>query len=265
MPKRDISVDRLECPRLELVQANPFRPPDWRSLRAELNDRSRSDEWIRRIKRFRQADEDPTADPILHAAHAIHRGNRWMRAALQARILSGSNPALIASRCDLPHQVMTAYEAVFFDVRSRLPRTSWILSAVIRVHPMEFFAWSDVECFWGLMGYRFGAAAMEELLEGAKQDELEKAGLDAYLGASSPVSNELKFRVLVARIQVPASSHGCRLCRQLLDRAWWGLSQTMSGNQTHSSRPDEPTSPPGLWENSVQELRRFIPNLHLTT
>ena len=102
----------------------------------------------RRSAKNRKADRD--AD-VVEAAYRVFAGDEPGRWELEARILAGQSDAEIGARCGLPENVVSAYEAVFFDVR---PCTAidYLLSQVVGPGVWCGFGNCEVRQFWAWCG-----------------------------------------------------------------------------------------------------------------
>jgi hypothetical protein len=139
--------DRLGL--LDVLPSSPLRPLDarWR-LASELirqgirRPRRRwCDPWTRRALRFLRhaarvgGPDHPKVvrkDPALAGALGLRSGpDQLSRLAVEARLLAGQSDEVIARRGALPAEVVTVYEAVFFNVRHRLDAADSILFTAI--------------------------------------------------------------------------------------------------------------------------------------
>ena len=198
------------CP-LELTAENPLRRPDWRwqraawriatgSRRGERHD----DEWTRQAVRSqkghrRRACGRKPYRPQSDVEHAfdLSRKPDWLRAELEARILADQPVGEISSAMGVPAGVISAFEAMFFDVRPRLAMGAWIALDVIGLKPMEPLAPLDVVAAWKLLGFTFGPLTIDALVAGSDRAELEKYGLRAYWSPASRLPKELQLALLV--------------------------------------------------------------------
>jgi hypothetical protein len=72
--------------------------------------------------------------PDLWSAHELSMGPADQRVELEARVLARQSSVEIAERLNLSAGAIDAYVSTFFDVRSRLHSTSYILKKVIEVN-----------------------------------------------------------------------------------------------------------------------------------
>ena len=75
-----------------------------------------------------------TQMPDLWSGHEIRMGPPDQRIELESRILARQSSTEIAERLDVSAGAIDAYESAFFDVRSRLHSTSYVLKKVIEVN-----------------------------------------------------------------------------------------------------------------------------------
>ena len=197
------------CP-LELTMENPHRRPDWRwqkaawrigtgSRRGERHD----DEWTRQAIRSQKGHRRRACgrkpyrpQPDMDRAFNITRKQDWFRTELEARILADQPIGEISSVIGLPDRVISAFEGVFFDVRSRLNVRGWITHDVIGLKPLVPLAPFDVVAAWKLLGFTFGPLTINALVAGSDRAELEKNGLRAYWSPGSRLPKELQFLLL---------------------------------------------------------------------
>lgn len=138
---------------LELCHpSSPRRAVDWRwrsatCLRNGLLPAhpAWSDPWVGRVVAFQKALGDcegiphhprpAEPDPVLAAAHDLQLdGGHQLRWHVEALLLAGEGDDSVAGRCRIPAEVVAAYAEVFFDVRTRLGRTSYVLHQAINVN-----------------------------------------------------------------------------------------------------------------------------------
>jgi hypothetical protein len=164
---------------LEYSYFNPFRPPDWRWLRATgINNRTQLSTtrkrdaapgymWIRRAVRFQveydRARNDQVARselagnrPALYWAHHLHTQEPTMKAAVQAYILARQNDFEVGYRCGLAPEIVEAYEAIFFNVREKLNHSEYILHCVIGPDLQQALSERLYALLWKLYGYFCG-------------------------------------------------------------------------------------------------------------
>lgn len=262
--RNPLDAIEIRCEDVEYSEANAFRPAAWRSLRAQLPGRRKLDQWTRRVSRFRDRGEDLCFDAGLHAAHSIFRGDRFVRAALDARILATESPSDIASRLGCAANIIEAYEAIFFDVRSRLMMRSFVVHEVIRIPPTGVFRWPDVREFWMKVGYWFGPRCLENVLSAVRPSALLTKGLDAYFCDSSSASYSLKLLLLSDRLPIPSTATELkRLSRSI--RMLEALSQRLddSASLGEPARTEDLTTLRREWDDAFLEAYSFVPDRHL--
>ena len=172
---------------------NPKRPPDWRWLYADYlvrNDiepsRFDHDHWVVKAARFRRRLEDCKGDedfallerkfPDLYWAWDVSRpaddsartyteADDLFRFNVEARLLTGADNEHIQERTGLSPNVIDAYEAVFYDVRSHLDNKAWIMHMVIG--PQMHIGLKQVhnETLWKIFGYFGGRFVLDGMIE----------------------------------------------------------------------------------------------------
>ena len=223
------------CP-LELTMENPHRRPDWRwqkaawrigtgSRRGERHD----DEWTRQAIRSQKGHRRRACgrkpyrpQPDMDRAFNITRKQDWFRTELEARILADQPIGEISSVIGLPDRVISAFEGVFFDVRSRLNVRGWITHDVIGLKPLVPLAPFDVVAAWKLLGFTFGPLTINALVAGSDRAELEKNGLRAYWSPGSRLPKELQFLLLARTLP----QHGRRALKSLNRFVGMGLCES---------------------------------------
>jgi hypothetical protein len=161
---------------------SPVRFGDWRWLRAiehvfdpESENSDGWDEWFAATVKcvnlkFRAHGElnGLRTDNRLRAideAYQISLLDNPVRWALEAWILTGASAKEIATKCGLGVDVVEAYEAVFFDVRSRLSSPSFIMNFVIGPRIYQTFTEVDVELVWRLLAFVYRWPILDDLIE----------------------------------------------------------------------------------------------------
>jgi hypothetical protein len=171
---------------LEYAANNPFRPADWRWKRAAnylLGQSPRpsirldgvaGNHWIRKAvtykRRYEQAWDGGNvelarlsySEPDLFWAHYAYNG-QLQRELLDAHVLTGSDDDEIAARFGLPHSVVAAYEAVFFNVRDRLDQPGYIVHHVINGGLSRPASEITTAGLWKLYGYFFGIHMLQAI------------------------------------------------------------------------------------------------------
>ena len=212
------------CP-LKLTPECPWRPPDWRWRRANWRFASGSrrgerhdDDWIRRAMRYfttfrREACGRRPYRPEPDLPHAWHLAwfRDWRRAELEARVLADQSIGEISSTMGVPFGVISAFEALFFDVRPRLEESSWIIYEVIGLRPEGPLQPQDVLAAWKYLGFLHGAPTLDALIAAADRTELEKIGLPAYWAPESRLPKDLQFLLLTRSLP----ETGCRAMKSL--------------------------------------------------
>ena len=162
-----------------MERRSPFRVKDWRWVRAkylfESGERFRprfDDDWVRRALLFvagsegpPQHPDKPRVDQTLADALSIWRdGPQFKRALLESCILTGESLTYAATRCQLDVEVVTAYEALFFNISDRLAARDWVArEAIGETSPAAYradFPWR----IWRSLAYSGGKHALETVI-----------------------------------------------------------------------------------------------------
>ena len=210
---------------VELTTDNPFRPVDWRWQRAlwRVETRSRrgerhDDEWTRRairclteLRRESLGRSSNRPEPELLQARQLAQQRDWDRAELEARILADQAISEISTTMRIPVGVVAGFGALFFDVRSRLAATSWIVHEVLGSKPCFPFRPLDVAHTWRCLGFGYGVSTVDALVVGADFKDLETIGLPAYWSPGSRLPKELQFLLLTGSLP----EYGRRTLRSL--------------------------------------------------
>ena len=198
------------CP-LELTMENPHRRPDWRWQKAawrigtgSRRGERRDDEWTLQAVRCQRGHRRVACgrrpyrpQPDVEYAFNLCRKPDWLHAELEARIIANQPIGEISAATGVPEGVISAFEAMFFDVRPRLAMGAWIALDVIGLKPMEPLAPLDVVAAWKLLGFTFGPLTIDALMAGSDRAELEKFGLRSYWSPASRLPKELQLALLV--------------------------------------------------------------------
>lgn len=197
------------CP-ADLTSACSWRSPDWRWQRAWWRNQTRSrrgerqdDDWTQRalgcvkaIHREACGYRPYRPDPELMQARQLAQHHDWNRAELEARILADQPIVEISSAMGVSTGVVSAFEALFFDVRPRLGAQGWIIYEVIGLRPWGPMLSQDVAIAWMYFGFMFGVFVLDVLLAGADRQDLETFGLPVYWSARSRLPKEAQFALV---------------------------------------------------------------------
>lgn len=171
---------------IELTNANPWRPADWRWLRATglaageiRRNRQHDDRHVRHLERFALAvaGDDPEVldrvamqDPALFWAWQLSRQEELARRAeVEARILANEPAHMIASKTGIPEATILAYEWAFYDVRDKLPFKGYVLHTLIGTALHRGLQERDYPLVWKYLAYTFGTHVFESFLYQAVQ------------------------------------------------------------------------------------------------
>lgn len=171
---------------IDFLPDNPLRRPNWRWERARtvIEDqiplsRRRDDKYVRRATDFRRA-LLRCHDELQHYYLATHSPDMYwawkiataeertqanlLRADIEARILARSTDVEIAEKCDVKPAVVDNFANVFFGVRDRLDRQSYITHQVIGTQLHEGLRVSHFPVIWKLFAYYGGPIVLDALI-----------------------------------------------------------------------------------------------------
>lgn len=180
------------CP-IDLTPDCPWAPPDWRWQRAANSLPTCHDPWCEWLATHQSGIPTEAGAGIIEAL-TVHAGDPLRRAEIEARVLADQPTEAIAQHGQISSAAVEAYEAVFFDVRSRLQAHGWIIYQAIGLKPSGPL--QDVALAWQYYGFMFGACALDALLAGADREVLETIGLPAYWSSRSRLPKEVQLSLL---------------------------------------------------------------------
>jgi hypothetical protein len=167
---------------------SPFRRVDWRwrlaqqSLIRRMPRREElQDPWVRRIRKYlcylqkaprSRFSKRASCDHLLAEAAAIRfAADPLIGGELEAWILTGEPPAAVAELSGFEVAVIEAYEACFFDVRSKLEAQSFVVHRVIGPGMYLGFRLDDLVPIWKMIAYfrgRFMLAVTLQAFPGSR-------------------------------------------------------------------------------------------------
>jgi len=174
-------------PALHIMASNPFRPADWMWQRAvEIVDRDgprasrkrdglKGFKWINKavsfLRAYQRASEDEAALARLATKrpHIFWAHTAWSSATnvqkhlIEAHLLARTDDFSIAFRCDMDPAVITAYEALFFNVKEKLEHRSYILNCVMGPAIHRGLSEREHDLLWKLYGYFLGPYIVDAL------------------------------------------------------------------------------------------------------
>ena len=178
-----------DVPLVEAMASNPMRRPDWKWLRAldwvrsgnsiDAAPRSRDDgeegvRWIRAAADFYRAwsacrserDQARLAQtmPAIYWARRLYHDDSPTRWAMEAYLLCRETDAQIGFLLGCPPEVVEAFEAVFFDVRSKLQHPDYIINVAIGPQIHQGVGSRDIGALWKLLGYQGGPYVVDSLI-----------------------------------------------------------------------------------------------------
>jgi hypothetical protein len=177
---------------------NPFRPPDWRWLRAaDLvdgggplcpgHDDGPVQEAVRYLRAWRgcRAEEElqrlAWEMPDLHGAHQLYLARSFQTWEAQARLLTEESFAQVAEKCGSDPRVIETYHDTFFHVRDRLHIDSYIGFEVIGPKAHRGLTEADIDVILKMYAYSGGPVALDAVLDCIKDppkvpERLEQLG-----------------------------------------------------------------------------------------
>jgi hypothetical protein len=167
---------------------NPLRPPNWQWQRAtqliregrRIPRRNADADLVRMVHFLRQRSgrysrwsnsesEQIKRDRHLYRAFELYESTdaKYMitRDEIEARILANESPGDIAARIGYEIPVIDTFELMFFDVRTRLSRPSYILHHVIGPEVHRQLSSRDYRTIWKLFGYHSGPQVLTMLVD----------------------------------------------------------------------------------------------------
>lgn len=177
---------------LDCFSTNPTRPPTWRWQRAvalrdndetaiplsRRTDGALSYRWISRGLKFAAAWREALAAetvnamvklatkfPEIYWAHDIWSKNDNVRHTIEANILAKADDDVVSNKTGVTAETVHAYEALFFDVRSRLQFRDFIIhKAIPSVHVRSGGISTESATLWKLYGYFYGPAMVDAMV-----------------------------------------------------------------------------------------------------
>ena len=199
---------------------NPARPVAWRWERAGeaaagvVGLSRRDDAWVAAAAAFRR-DLGRARGPqaayalaerhgVVYWAHRLHdrrheEDGRIAPNLLEARVLARQGRGDIARMMGTREGVVEAYEALFFDVASRLDAPDYMLAVVFGPALVRGLRSRDFDLLWKLAGYRCGPHVLERLVN--PMPERPAATADGAQGAiASAIVDAAQRNALIAHL-----------------------------------------------------------------
>ena len=203
----------------QLANTDPFLKPDWRRQDAQRLVCGDEPKWSSNepaileyaayLRGMDAAHDDAEKATVkqrwsaLAAAHRIAQQNDPKRWEIEARLLANQSDEEIAAKCNLPPEVVSQYEAMFFDVRCRLGAWVWISMTVIGDGLWDGFRDDELGRLWRALGFNGGTAIVDALTTAFHAVWLpgEPATISVFFRERCPASLELK--ALIASHAIP--------------------------------------------------------------
>jgi hypothetical protein len=197
-------------------------PPDWRWQIAMLPsaDGFPPDRWtnlVRKAQPFADDTHPPREFRSLLTAQRLLKQSQTMRWELEARILGGESQESLAKRLGVDVSVILAYEAVWFDVRTRIACDIWLRHMVLRVPTEPTWPPSPLNLWWNVIAYRFGLDAFDQVFHASALGFGSNAGIDVCLSPFNRVDPDLRQWIAAQRMKVPKNSREMRLMQRAMN------------------------------------------------
>jgi hypothetical protein len=180
-----------------------YLSPMWRMLRASYRARHQlppdpriDDEWVETALRLTASPhnpDDPSLTPTVRAAFDLWREDQVPRWFLEAQLLTSRLLREVAVACSLAEPVVDAYHRLFFDVRTRLHASDWVLTLAVRSTPMNDFAGAQPAGLWKYMAFTGGPLVLDAVV--AVTSDRKLPGWLHETFAANPVLEEQRFRL----------------------------------------------------------------------
>lgn len=207
---------------------NPQRAPEWRWLRARgitegtqflpspRRDGPQAPKWIRAAIRFQQELAAAGTDqekyllserrPDLYWAWNLWRNESPMRSTVEALILAREPDMAIGFRCGMDPKIITAYEAVFYNVRDRLEHTEIVVKTLCR-RGCETGLWErDYDTLWKLYAYFYGPEMLQAISHRFVNPMWVASEDTVATAIEADAINTLKLKAMLAAKTIPVTS-----------------------------------------------------------
>lgn len=215
---------------LPSLRDNPRRAPNWRWLRAVQIDSggpraSRAIDgeegfvWIRRASRLKRryelAGNRPDQlyrliqyDRVLFWAHSMWADDKApMRWAIEARILAGESDEEIAARIGTDAEIIAAYHAVFFDVRSALYNQDYIVNVIMADAVTRGVSERQYDLLWKMFAFHGGSHVLDAVMSKFTATARPERADDVSGFFQDFAINTMKHKAAVAALTVPINTH----------------------------------------------------------
>ena len=215
----------------DLHHCNPWRPVDaWWQRATNIMERGEPStsvdrdsgpgcRWIKQAQRFqfalREAVSYPQQKqlivdfPAIYFAHrflaATSAQNLTLRSGIEARILARQSDSEIAQANGCRTEVIEAYEALFFNVRSRLNRRDFILNSVLGLTHDQDLTNQQGGRLWKLVGYLGGPHVLDAVISRASGATWVHSpdGVPGFF--QNLAIGTMKFKAAIAALSVPVN------------------------------------------------------------
>jgi len=134
---------------------------------------------------------------VIDAARKIFEEDGLPRAELESRILSGQSDEEIASRCDLPAEVVAVYEEMFFFVRRYLHEKAWRRNHINDVTCSHGYQNHQLRQLWAWFALVSGPIFLDSMIEAyrAAAGSETTPRIDFHFSEKSPMELNLQARL----------------------------------------------------------------------
>jgi hypothetical protein len=184
-----------------------FRKPEWRWLRAGVLAPTRrrldsriDDGWVayaRIIRRVRSRWPGTSKEKLsaIRAAQELWSGaDSQRRSVLEAYLLTPLPIQEVGETCGLGADVVEAYHAVFFDVRSRSSATDWLLCQAVGWVPSITRGTPDMDQIWRYLAVAGGEHVLEVAIAVMTGASLPKWLMESFV---NPAVDDARVRLRV--------------------------------------------------------------------
>jgi len=195
---------------MTLAQADiyPSIRPYWRWQAAldEVNSPSKRkttpEPEIAELMAYLRGDPGPRRS-VIDAARKIFEEDGLLRAEQEGRILAGQTDEEIASRCDLPVEVVTTYEEMFFFVRRYHRATDWLLSRTNERTRWYGYLNHQLRQLWAWFAIGGGPIILDYMIGAyrAVAGSITTPRIDLYFSKKSPL--DLNVQGSIALFTIP--------------------------------------------------------------
>lgn len=176
------------------------RSPAWRMLRAAHRLKEKvpadphvDDGWVDVAQRLLRPAGPSHLTAAVRAANDLWVTDKAARWHLEAQLLTTRSIDEVAAACALAAPVVEAYHQLFFDVRTRLHASDWVLRLAVRSNPINEFAGPQPAGVWKYMGFAGGPLALDIVVAVTSDRPLPSWLRETFV--TDPAFEEQRFRL----------------------------------------------------------------------